>query len=52
MCQVSSRLSPDDYNVIAHLCDEHAIKEEVPILVANEGDQVVEEEAIREEGVP
>jgi hypothetical protein len=42
-CQVSNQLPPNDYHVITHLCEEHAIKEEIPIFVANEEDLVEEE---------
>ncbi len=51
MCRVGNQLYPDDYRVIACLCKEHAIKEEVPILV-NEEDQREEDEAIVEAGAP
>jgi hypothetical protein len=42
MCQVGNRLSPDDYHVIACLCQERTVVKDVPIVVANE-DELVEE---------
>jgi hypothetical protein len=52
ICQVGNRLSPDDYHVIACLCQERAVVEDVPIVVANEEELVEEvEEVIEAVGV-